>query len=139
LPLKEAKMKKNYPSDLSNLEWEQIRCFFETDYKTGRRPKHDKRQIVNAIFYVARTGCQWTYLPKDFPPWKTVYTYFWTWQKQGLFEKLYDELRRLIRALLGRHEEPSAAIVDSQSTKTTERGALKVLTMGKRSKGGKDL
>lgn len=132
-------MKKNYPSDLSNLEWEQIRYFFESDYKTGRRPKHDKRQIVNAIFYVARTGCQWTYLPKDFPPWKTVYTYFWTWQKQGLFEKLHDALRRLIRVLLGRHEEPSAAIVDSQSTKTTERGALKVLTMVKRLKVEKDL
>jgi putative transposase len=131
-------MKKNYPSDLSNLEWEQIRGFFESDYKTGRRPKHDKRQIVNAIFYVSRTGCQWTYLPKDFPPWRTVYTYFWTWQKQGLFENLHDELRRLIRTLLGRNEEPSAAIVDSQSTKTTERGALKVLTMRKRSKAGKD-
>lgn len=132
-------MKKNYPSDVSNLEWEQIRCFFESKYRTGRRPKHDKRQIVNAIFYVARTGCQWTYLPKDFPPWKTVYTYFWTWQKQGLFENLHNELRRLIRILLGKHEEPSAAIVDSQSTKTTERGALKVLTMVKRSKVEKDL
>jgi putative transposase len=58
-----------------------------------------------------RAGCQWTYLPKDFSPWKTVYTYFWTWQKQGLFEKLHDELRRLIRTLLGRHEEPSAELL----------------------------
>ena len=132
-------MKKNYPSDLSNLEWEQIKCFFESAYRTGRRPKHDKRQLVNAIFYVARTGCQWTYLPKDFPPWKTVYTYFWTWQRQGLFEKMHNELRKQMRTLLGRNEEPSAVIVDSQSTKTTERGALKVLIMEKKSKEEKGL
>lgn len=127
-------MKKNYPSDLSNLEWEQIRNIFETSNGIGRRPKHTKREILNAIFYISRTGCQWTYLTKDFPPWKTVYTYFWTWQRQNLFEKLHDELRNLIRRLMGRNEEPSAAIVDSQSVKTTERGALKVLIMEKRLK-----
>ena len=127
-------MQKNYPSDLSDLEWEQIRHIFETSNGIGRRPKHSKQEILNAIFYISRTGCQWAYLPKDFPPWRTVYTYFWTWQRQNLFEKLHDELRNLIRKLMGRNEEPSAAIVDSQSVKTTERGALKVLTMGRKLK-----
>lgn len=73
-------------------------------------------------------------MPKDFPPWKTVYTYFWIWQRQNLFEKLHEELRNLIRKLMGRNEEPSAAIVDSQSVKTTERGALKALIMEKKLK-----
>lgn len=131
-------MQKRYPSDLSNLEWEQIKHFFDSVYPAGRRPKYTKRQILDAIFYVARTGCQWAYLPKDFPPWKTVYNYFWTWKKQGLFEKLHNELRRHVRALLGRNEEPSAAIVDSQSVKTTERGALKALIVAKKLKVGKD-
>lgn len=133
-------MKKIYPSDLSDLEWEQIKHFFELDYSKGGRPlKYSKRQILNAIFYIARTGCQWSFLPKDFPPWKTVYTHFWRWQRKKLFEQLHDEQRKHLRVLVGRNEDPSAAIVDSQSAKTSERGALKDSIMVKKLKGEKDL
>lgn len=130
--------KKNYPSDLSDLEWEQIKHLFAVDYRRGGRPpKYEKRQILNAIFYIARTGCQWYFLPKDFPPWQLVYSYFRKWDL--LFERLNEELRKHLRELTGRHEEPSAAIIDSQSIKTTERGASKALIMAKRSKEEKDL
>lgn len=114
---------KIYPSDLSDLGWEKIEPLFKVDYtKGGRPPKYNKREILSAIFYVAKTGCQWRFLPKTYPSWKTVYTYFRKWQMNDIFERLNHRLRKAVRLLAGRDEEPSAAIMDSQSIKTAEKG-----------------
>lgn len=114
---------KTYPSDLSDLEWEKIAPVFKVDYsRGGRPPKHSRRQILNAIFYVAKTGCQWRFLPTTYPPWQTVYTYFRKWQMNDIFERLNHRLRKAVRLLVGRDEDPSAGIIDSQSVKTAEKG-----------------
>ena len=127
-------MRKPYPSDLLDNEWQEIEKHFEVDYTRGGRPlKHEKREILNAIFYVLRTGCQWRYLPQEFAPWKTVYTYFKKWKDTNLFEEINHHLRKNLRVLLRRTEEPTAAIVDSQSVKTVEKGGLKAMTERKRS------
>jgi transposase len=126
---------KVYPSDLSDLEWEKIEPLFKVDYtKGGRPPKYNKREILNAVFYVAKTGCQWRFLPKTYPPWKTVYTYFRKWQMNDIFERLNHRLRKAVRLLAGRDEEPSAAIIDSQSVKTAEKGP-RGFDSGKKNKG----
>jgi putative transposase len=81
------------------------------------------REVINAILYVARNGVTWRALPHDFPPWRTVYHYFRTWRLDGMWERLHDALREWMRAAAGRAASPSAAIIDSQSVKTTEKGA----------------
>ena len=112
-----------YPSDLSDSEWEKIEPLFRINYSKGGRPlKYSKRQILNAIFYVAKTGCQWRFLPKDYPPWKRVYNYFRKWQSEDVFERLNHRLRKAVRVLDNREEDPSAAIIDSQSIKTAGKG-----------------
>lgn len=88
----------------------------------------DLREVLNAIFYRERTGCSWEMLPHDFPPAKTVYEYFNQWSKDGTWEQINGELVRRLRKVAGRDEEPSAAILDSQSVKTVERGASKATT-----------
>jgi transposase len=91
--------------------------------KSGGRPAaHRRREIINAIFYVLRTGCQWRLLPHDLPPWLTVYSYFRAWRRDGTWQRIHDRLRRQVRRAAGRHPEASAAILDSQSVKTTEKG-----------------
>ncbi|QMV46489.1 IS5 family transposase [Wolbachia pipientis] len=131
-------MRKKYPTDLSEREWSLIEKHFRVSYKKGGRPlKHGKREVLSAIFYVLRTGCQWRYLPHDFPPWKTVYEQFRRWKKQGIFEKMNYDVTKYSRSKMGRNEEASACIVDSQSVKTTEKGGLKVMMEGKKVKGRK--
>lgn len=88
--------------------------------------------MLNAIFYVTRGGCGWRHLPDDFPPWTAVYQQFKRWKEQGLYVRILNTLRKKLRVSLGRHEEPSAAIIDSQSVKTTEKGDSKVLTAERR-------
>jgi len=90
--------------------------------------------MVNAIFYVAKTGCQWRFLPKDYPPWKRVYNSFWKWRQADVFERLNHRLRKWVRLLAERDEDPSAAIMDSQSIKTAEKG-LRGFDSGKKNKG----
>ncbi len=117
--------RKRYPSDLGDDEWELVRGFVEQRAGGRGRPAGiDRRGIVDAIFYVLRTGCQWRYLPEGFPHWNTVYGYFAKWRDDGTWTRLNDGLRRAVRVGLGRHPEPSAGIVDSQSAKTTEKGAI---------------
>jgi putative transposase len=111
----------HYPSDLTDRQWQIINKLLPPKKKRGRPPT-DRRAIVNAILYVNRTGCQWRALPHDFPKWKTVYTAFWRWRKAGLWQKINDTLRERLRLAAKKKPTPTAAIIDSQSVKTTEVG-----------------
>lgn len=114
--------RKPYPTDLSDVEWlilEPILLAVLTPSNRGRPRQVDLREIMNAIRYVLRTGCAWRLLPHDFPAWQTVYGYFRRWRDRGLWEQLNDALRETVRSEAGRETEPSAAIIDSQSVKTT--------------------
>ena len=112
--------RKTYPSDLSEIEWALLAPLIPA-VKTGGRPRSvDIREILNAIFYIIRSGCAWRMLPHDFPAWQTVYGYFRAWRKNGVWETMNDALREAVREQAGREAEPSAGIIDSQSVKTTE-------------------
>jgi putative transposase len=113
-----------YPTDLSDVEWACLKLHLPAPKQQGRgRPKvHSPREILNAIFYSLKSGCPWRLLPRDFPPWKTVYHWFRKWRIDGNFERLNLELRERLRARLGRNSQPSAGIVDSQSAKTSGAG-----------------
>ena len=113
-----------YPSDLNNTEWRMISRLLPGSKPGGRPRATDLRAVVNAIFYILRSGCAWRMLPHDFPPYSTVYMYFKQWRDDGTLERIHDKLRDRVRAREGRKKSPSAAIIDSQSVKTTEKGAL---------------
>jgi len=119
------KFSQTYPTDLKYSEWELIAEYFEPNQR-GRPRKWPMWQIVNAILYVTRTGCQWRMLPVDFPPWQTVYRYFRTWTRQGLWLLINDRLVRQVRQQAGRDPQPSAAVLDSQSVKTSSARNLAV-------------
>ena len=114
---------RRYPSDLTDRQWELIEPLLPEPPAgpAGRPPEHSKREIVNAILYLTRTGCAWRMLPKDFPPWQTVYRYFRAWGEDGTLDRVHDALRERVRAKReGRNPEPSAGIVDSQSVKGSD-------------------
>lgn len=90
------------------------------------------RDLLDAIFYVDRTGCQWRALPHDFPPWSTIWSYFRRWRDDGTWERLHTTLRERVRLKQGRESTPSAAIIDSQSVKTTQKGELAATTAGRK-------
>jgi putative transposase len=113
---------KRYPSDLTDDEWELVESFVQQKPGSGRPHEVDLREIVNALFYLTCTGCQWRYLPKDLPDYHSVNYYFRKWTKDQTIEQINTTLRRQVRIAQGREEEPSAAIVDSQSVKSTESG-----------------
>ena len=111
-----------YPSDLTDREWHLIKPLIPAAKPGGRRRSTKMRLVLNGIFYLDRTGCAWRFLPREYPPWETVYGYFRQWKISGLWRRINDRLRALCRQKEGRHAQPSAAILDSQSVKTTERG-----------------
>jgi len=118
-------MEKNYPTDLTDNEWKTIQHFFNKRPHRGGRPYvYSKRGIVNAIFYILRSGCAWRLLPHDFPPSSVVYNHFREWEVQGLWEKINAKLSQKYRVMKGRKSRPSAAVIDSQSERTTEKGVL---------------
>jgi putative transposase len=116
--------RSKYPTDLSDAEWACLKPHLPAPKKPGRgRPNvHSPRKILNAVFYVLKSGCPWRLLPRDFPPWKSVYHWFRKWRIDGTFEQLNTALRERLRIQLGRNPQPSAGIVDSQSAKTSGVG-----------------
>ena len=92
-----------------------------------RRPsaKHSRREILNGIFYIVRSGSAWKLLPHDLPPWRTIYHYFWSWRRDGTWQKIHDTVRAKVRQAAGREPQPSGAIVDSQTVRTSEQGGTR--------------
>ena len=131
-----AKFTQTYPTDLKYSEWQQIEQYFPV-YRRGRPRKWEQWLVVNAIFYVTRTGCQWRMLPINFPPWQTVYGYYRRWMRAGLWERLNAALVRQARTRPGREPEPSAAVLDSQSVKTSEGGEARGVDVYKQTSGRK--
>jgi transposase len=132
--------RKGYPCDLTDAEWDKIKPLVKEDVYFGPRgrTRHSRREMLNAIFYVLRTGCQWRDLPHDYPPWKAVYGQFFRWKHKGLFQKIHDSLRYSLREALGRNGHASVGIADSQSIKTTEKKGFVGMTGARKLKVGKD-
>jgi len=112
----------HYRSDVTEAEWAILKEYIPAPLPGGRPASNNRREIVNAIFYVLRTGCGWEYLPHDFPKWKTVYDYFRQWRQAGIGEQANTALRERLRQQEGRETSPSLAIIDSQSAQITEKG-----------------
>lgn len=111
-----------YPTDLTDAEWRMVSPLIPPAKPGGRPRSSDPRDVLNAIRYLLRSGGAWRLLPHEFPPWPTVYAYFRRWEGDGTWERMAGVLRRDLRGALGRRAEPSAAILDSQTVKTTEKG-----------------
>lgn len=113
------KTKQRYPSDLTDPQWSEIHSFYKVQYnRRGRPPSRNLREIWNGILYITRSGCAWRMLPKDLPPWKTVYHHFNKLRQTGELEKIMHGLREKVRTLAGKEESPCVGIVDSQSIKS---------------------
>ena len=126
-----------YTSNLTESEWQLIENCFPKPATRGRRRKHSYRELLNAVFYVVKTGCQWRNMPGDFAPWGTVYHYFRLWKRNGLWVKIHTYLRETTRLLAGRNRQPSAAIIDSQSVKSSECSDERGYDAGKKVNGRK--
>src|ERR687893_1081694 len=115
-------MKRTYSTDLTDIEWEYLEPHLPAPTRRGRPRLHATRNILDAVFYVLKSGCPWRLLPREFPPWETVYSWFRRWRMDGTWEGLNAALRERLRLQLGRDAHPSAGVVDSQSAKTTGVG-----------------
>jgi putative transposase len=109
-----------YPSDLTEAQWESIKDLIPSARRGGRRRTVDVRKVIDGVLYLINTGCQWRYLPQDFPPWKTIYHYYRAWIFSGVWKSIHDLLRGLIRQDFGKNQEASYLIIDSQSVRASQ-------------------
>jgi putative transposase len=129
--------RETYPTDLSDEQWKLLETMLPPPERYGRKRAVNLREIFNALCYLARSGCQWRMLPREYPKWQTVYYYFRRWREAECFVAINDKLSQKIRLVVGKQAAPSAAIIDSQSVKTDEQAESKGYDAGKRVKGRK--
>lgn len=128
---------QTYPSCLTDREWDLVKDIFENDGGRGVPPRYSRRHLLDACCYVVRTGASWRMLPKDFPRWQNVYRTFRRWSDQGKFEQMHDRLREQWRERAGRDAQPTAAVIDAQSTRGSPQGGESGYDAGKKVKGRK--
>jgi len=128
---KQKRHRRKYSTDLTYRQWKIIEPLV-VESSLGRKRTVDTREVLNAIFYLLKSGCSWRMLPNDYPNWKTVYTCFTRWKQNGTWKKIHDALRIKVRQKAGKKKQPTAGIIDSQSVKTTKKGDFVAMTLVKK-------
>jgi putative transposase len=127
-----APVRRRYDTDISDAEWALLAPLLPPEKPGGRHRANDLREVINGIRYVLRTGAAWRHVPREFPHWNLCYQWFRHWRHDGSWQRWHDLLREHVRQQLGRNKQPSAAILDSQSVKTTEKGGPDAARMAPR-------